>query len=76
MSIVAMILAAVALLTALGVLALLALLVAGIRTEERHMTLTSTPPHPCRPAGPPPDRRRRAPSPHSTPRCRYQDTRS
>ena len=43
MSIVAMILAAVALLTALGVLALLVLLVAGIRAEERHMTLTGTP---------------------------------
>jgi hypothetical protein len=75
MSIVAMILAAVALLTALGVLALLILLVVGIRTEERHMTLTGTP-------------RTRAGRisrrltgvgvrhPRSTSRCRYQDTRS
>jgi hypothetical protein len=75
MSIVAMILAAVALLTALGVLALLALLVTGIRAEERHMTLTGTP-------------RTRAGRltrrltgagvrhPHNTSRCRYQHTRS
>ena len=35
--------AIVALLIALGVLALLALVVAGIRDEERHMSLTSAP---------------------------------
>jgi hypothetical protein len=35
--------AIVALLIALGVLALLALLLAGIRDEERHMSLTSAP---------------------------------
>ena len=70
-----MILAAVALLTALGVLALLTLVVAGIRAEERHMTLTTTP-------------RTRAGwlarrltgagvrRPPSTPRCRHQGTRS
>ena len=75
MSIVAMILAAVAFLIALGVLALLVLLLAGIRAEERHMTLTGTP-------------RTRAGRlsrrltgvgvrrPHNTSRCRYEDTRS
>jgi len=74
MSIVAMILAAVALLTAFGVLALLVLLVAGVRAEEGHMTLTGTPRTRAgrlsrRLTGV--DVRR----PHSTSRCRYQDTR-
>ena len=40
---VAMTLAIVALLIALGVLALLVLVLAGIRDEERHMSLTSAP---------------------------------
>jgi len=40
---VAMTLAIVALLIALGVLALLVLVLAGIHDEERHMSLTSTP---------------------------------
>ena len=40
---VAMTSAIVALLIALGVLALLALVLAGIRDEERHMSLTSAP---------------------------------
>jgi ABC-type lipoprotein release transport system permease subunit len=38
-----MILAIVALVIALGVLALLVLVLAGIRDEERHMSLTSAP---------------------------------
>jgi hypothetical protein len=75
MIIVAMILAAVVLLTALGVLALLVLLAVGIHTEERQMTLTRTP-------------RTRAGrlsrrlngvgvrQPNNTSRCRYDDTRS
>ena len=40
---VAVTVATVALLIALGVLALLALVLAGIRDEERHMSLTSAP---------------------------------
>ena len=40
---VVMTLAAVALLIALGVLALLVLVLVGIRDEERHMSLTSAP---------------------------------
>ena len=40
---VAVTVAAVALLIALGVLALLALVLVGIRDEERHMSLTSAP---------------------------------
>jgi hypothetical protein len=40
---VAMTVAIVALLLALGVLALLVLVLVGIRDEERHMSLTSTP---------------------------------
>jgi len=40
---VVVILAIAALLIALGVLALLALVLAGIRDEERHMSLTSAP---------------------------------
>jgi hypothetical protein len=40
---VAVAVAVVALLIALGVLALLALVLAGIRDEERHMSLTSAP---------------------------------
>jgi hypothetical protein len=37
------ILIAAVILTGLGVLALLVLVLAGIRTEDRHMSLTSTP---------------------------------
>ena len=52
-------LAIVALLIALGVLALLVLVLVGIHAEERHMSLTSAPPHPHRGDNPPPDRSRR-----------------
>ena len=68
------ILLAAVLIIALGVLALLILLLIGIRTEERHMSLTSAP-------------RTRAGSvsrrligvsvrrPHKAPHCHYEDTR-
>jgi hypothetical protein len=74
MAIVVMILAAVAVLIGLAVLAVLGLLLVGIRNEERHMSLTSAP-------------RTRAAQlsrrltgvgvrhPHNAARCRYQDTR-
>jgi hypothetical protein len=43
MDILVLILAAIVLITGLGVLALLAVLLVGIRHEERHMSLTRTP---------------------------------
>jgi hypothetical protein len=58
-----------------GVLALLVLLLVGIRTEERHMSLTSGP----RTCAGSLARRLTGASvrrPHQTPHCRYEDTRS
>ena len=57
-----------------GVLALLVLLLVGIRTEERHMSLTSGP----RTCAGSLARRLTGASvrrPHQTPHCRYEDTR-
>ena len=75
MDIVVLIVAAIALIVGLGVLVLLALLLVGIRHEERHMTLTRAP----RTRASVLSRRltgvhvRRS---HPTAHCRYQDTRS
>ena len=70
----AVILTAAVLIVALGVLALLVLVLVGIRTEERHMTLTSAP----RTRTGALSRRLTGAStrrPGNAPRCRYQDVR-
>jgi len=71
MSILLMTLLAAVFVIGAGVLALLVLLLVGIRTEERHMSLTRQAPHLRRLAGP----RLTGASVRRPQHCRYEDTR-